>query len=238
MTPPALLRRAIQFFFPSGKRRKGRVRIPARPTYPPRPTEPPAVIDATDEILSGIDWMEAERMVMDRLAANGLGALASFGDLYRASIRRPENPPSRMPYGTVTGRVTIRSTNPEMDAWVTRTTKTLVRPADVAEVSPTTFHASGVPGLRIVLSPPARARVTDVPASPGSRVGMRLLEAADARTANAEDDTQDLFIGPKGNALFSPDTPHLCRACQTLCSGIAHPNGIWVCGNCGVIGRY
>jgi len=238
MTPPARLRRVIQFFAPSGKRRKGRTPLPARPTYPPRPTEPPAVIDTTGEILSGIDWMEAERMVMDRLAADGLGALASFADLYRASIRRPEDKPRPTPYGTMTGRVTIRSNNPEMDHWITRTPKTLVRQSDVQEVSPTTLPSTGGPGLRLVLAPAVQPRVALVPSLRGSEVGARLLVAAGARTADPEDMANDMLISDGWNAMFSPETAHVCRACHSLTSGTANPNGTWTCSGCKATGRY
>lgn len=248
MKSPKFLDTICSVFKPGqGKRRKGRAVarltpapvIPAKPDYPP-PVPASVFWDETQGItLDSIpDYLEAERMVMDRLATDGLGALASLRDAYRISVRRGEDAPTRPPMGSMTGRVTIRSTNPEMDAWITRTPKTLVKASDVQEVSPTVMPSTGTQAYRLVLSRPAMRVLTPVPAPRGSEVGARLLVAAGARTADPEDTMSDMLITDAWRGMFSSDVAHVCRACHVLISGTVHADGTWECAGCRAVGRY
>jgi hypothetical protein len=245
-TSPTLFERLTAVFRPgSGKRRKGHVRpepaiakkIPPRPTHAPVYPTPVTI----PENAFALDYGEIERMLWDRLAKDGLGALTSFRDMYRVEVRPTREVPRVPTRGTVTGRVMIRSDNPEMDAWITRTAKTLVRPSDVPNVSPTHFRTPEVPGLRIRLMPPVKAPVSVVPTQRGGSGAGGVAVLTGTRTASSED---DLSVTDAWARMFDAietmptvDT-HVCRRCMRVRQGIARADGTWQCSECMTMGNY
>lgn len=246
MNSPTIFQRLTSVFRPgTGKRRKGNalpVTTTATPGYPPRPTEPPVYPVPTEipENAYALDYREIERMLMDKIAVQGFGALSAFRDLYTVSVRRDQDKTTapRPAVGTMTGRVVIRSNNPEMDAWVTRTAKTLVRPERMPDLSPAQFHLPAVPGMRIRLSAPAVTPVSAPAPARGMRARSALAVVSDTRTELPESaDPDDLLLTEAWDNLFQMET-HICRVCHVARQGTAHANGTWQCSKCRVTGRY
>ena len=242
---PTLFQRFTAVFRPgNGKRRKGRT-LTAAPsvaaaTYPPKPTHPPVYPRPTvvPQDAMVIDYGEIERMLMDRIAHDGFSVLSSFRDLYRVDVQPARQERHVRTAGTVTGRVVIRSNNPEMDAWVTRTAKTLVRPTEVPHLSPTQFTMPPVPAMRVRLVEPSPAPVSVLPGPRGMRGRSHLSVVSGGRTQMQDSQEDDLLLTDAWRNLFPATSVHVCRSCLCWGEGIVLEDGMWQCSRCDTTGRY
>lgn len=244
-----LTHRVRTFFFPSGKRRRtaapAPVPVPDKVVIPPRPTRRPTTSASTSDPAWSpqyvVDYSEIERLLMDRIAADALGVLSSFREHYDISVRRGEKPVTppvmRTPGTTVTGRVHISPpANPL--GWMPRTPKTLVRPTDVATISPTTFQATGLPGLRITLTAPAVDRVTTVPIPRVPESASRISKLSQGRAVAHIPDSEGSVMTVSGERPFPRRETHVCRGCRHVCEGAQVSTEDWQCGTCGHAGHY
>jgi hypothetical protein len=236
-----LTRRVRTFFFPSGKRRRPTtVAAPPPPAVPPRPRRPAGPVPApATSAKYVVDYGEIQRFLMDRIAADALGTLASFKELYTVSVSRGENAPApdHTPRATVTGRVTV-SSPPGPAMWMSRTPKTLIRQSDVSAVAPTTFHATGLPGLRITLTAPAMDRVATIPVPRVPESASRISKLSQGRTAARADRLTGSVLTDGWNSPHPRREAHVCRGCRQPCEGSQLTDETWQCGACGHVDRY
>jgi len=138
-----------------------------------------------------------------------------------------------------------------------------VRPEDADRISPTLFHASGKPGLRVKLSAPVPLprRSPEAPAIPPKPttpplIPTRVSEAHSASPVRTVEETDELYRGPGWEALFlaqtvfgadtmdmpkveTPEqTAHVCKHCKELHNGVMFGARIWRCDACKVIATY
>lgn len=223
--------------------------IPPRPTWPPRPVTPPPVPVHEAETAEMPDLYTVERMVMDRLARGGILAQSP-----RVPFPSSLLPTRQAPAPTVTGRVMVRSADPELDRLLVsghaRVAKRLVRPTRPVDYAAAPGAVQGVslrvrvpgpaPARKAVMAAPERLALVPAPRTPDAVPGDGVSTPADL-TATLPgvpmEDTQDLYTGQVWDKLFEACPVHLCRGCGEMNPGQMRSN-LWTCHNCGTSGVY